>query len=334
MNSSVLASSANDCLDVSVISWRYSQIWQASLLPLLLIYETGHAAFYSRFTAKSLAHSADEGRLAGNQSSIPSMESSAVSTKVRLTDRGLAGDLEKGVQTRLSIIVPVANEAPLIRPFLQHLRDRAPGAEIIIADGRSSDGTDRLAARLCDQLVESDRGRAIQMNTGARIAHGDMLWFVHVDAEVPRGCLNEIWRIMDDPNLVGGYFRIRLPQGLIYRLTDNFAHYAGILLRMRCGDHGIFCRRTAFLDIGGFPEVPLMEDVEFFRRLHRLGRVQHSEQRIIVSPRRYKSVGRVRLTLAYGLIATLYIFGLPLSVLARIYRRMCCDASEGSAPEG
>jgi hypothetical protein len=77
-----------------------------------------------------------------------------------------------------------------------------------------------------------------------------------------------------------------------------------------------------------------MEDVEFFRRLHRLGRVQHSEQRILVSPRRYEALGRTRLTLAYGLIATLYAFGIPLSILARIYKRMCCDASEGSASEG
>jgi rSAM/selenodomain-associated transferase 2 len=262
------------------------------------------------------------------------VNSSAALAKKRSRNCHLAGDSEKSVETQISIIVPVFNEASLIRPFLQHLRDRAPRAEIIIADGRSSDGTDRLAAGFCDQLVESERSRGRQMNTGARAASGEILWFVHVDAELPPECLDEIGRIMDDPNVVGGYFRIRLPQGLIYRLTDNFAHYAGILLRMRCGDHGIFCRRTAFLDIGGFPEVPLMEDVEFFRRLHRLGRVRHSEQRIIVSPRRYKSVGRVRLTLAYGLIATLYIFGVPLSALARIYRRMCCDASEGSAPEG
>jgi rSAM/selenodomain-associated transferase 2 len=231
---------------------------------------------------------------------------------------------------QFSIIVPVFNEAPLIRPFLQHLRDRAPGAEIIITDGRSFDGTDRLAAGFCDQLVESDRGRAGQMNAGARIARGEILWFVHVDAEVPPGCLNEIWRIMEDPNVVGGYFRIRLPRHFVYRLTDSFAHYAGILLRMRCGDHGIFCRRTAFLDIGGFPEVPLMEDVEFFRRLRCSGHVKHSQRRILVSPRRYEALGPARLTLAYGFIATLYVFGVPLSVLARIYNRMCSDGSQGA----
>jgi len=225
---------------------------------------------------------------------------------------------------KLSIIVPVFNEARLLRPFLARLRERAPAAEIMVADGGSSDGTADLATGFCDQLVVSKRNRAVQMNAGARAAHGDILWFVHVDAEVPWGCLEEIECIMDDPNVAGGFFRIRLPQAFIYRLTDNFAHYAGLLLRMRCGDHGIFCRRTAFLDIGGFPEVPLMEDVEFFRQLRRHGRVIYSRKRIMASPRRYETIGRVRLTLAYGFIAMLYVFGIPLSKLASIYQRTCC----------
>jgi rSAM/selenodomain-associated transferase 2 len=260
------------------------------------------------------------------------MEPSTVSTKARSRDPERFRGLEKSVRTQFSIIVPVFNEAPLIRSFLQHLRQRAPGAEIIVADGGSSDGTSRLAAGLCDQLVESDRSRAMQMNAGARVAHGDILWFVHVDAEVPRECLGEIECILGNPKVVGGYFRIRLPRGLVYRLTDSFAHYAGIVLRMRCGDHGLFCRRTVFFDIGGFPEVPLMEDVEFFRRLRRSGRVMYSKKRILLSPRRYDAVGRTRLTLAYGLIATLYVFGVSLSVLARIYNRMCCNACKVTAP--
>lgn len=224
----------------------------------------------------------------------------------------------------VSIIIPVFNEAPLLRPFLAHLRERATGAEIIVADGGSSDGTVDVALESCDQLVASERNRAIQMNAGALAAHGDILWFVHVDAEVPWGCLDEIERILVDPKVAGGYFRIQLPRGHIYRLTDCFAHYAGIVLRMRCGDHGIFCRRTAFLDIGGFPEVPLMEDVEFFRQLQRSGRVIYSRKRILPNPRRYETIGRLRLTLAYGFIATLYNFGIPLPKLASIYKRTCC----------
>jgi rSAM/selenodomain-associated transferase 2 len=229
----------------------------------------------------------------------------------------------------VSIIVPVLNEAPLLRSFLAHLRERATGAEIVVADGGSSDGTVELVRDSCDQLVVSERSRAIQMNTGARAARGDILWFVHVDAEVPWGCLAEIKRIMDDPKVAGGFFRIRLPQNLVYRLTDTFAHYAGLLLQMRCGDHGIFCRRTAFLDVGGFPEVPLMEDVEFFRLLRRRGRVIWSQKRILASPRRYEIIGSVRLTLAYGLIAALYVFGIPLKKLASIYKRTCCTHFSG-----
>jgi rSAM/selenodomain-associated transferase 2 len=229
----------------------------------------------------------------------------------------------------VSIIVPVLNEAPLLRSFLAHLRERATGAEIVVADGGSSDGTVELVRDSCDQLVVSERSRAIQMNTGARAARGDILWFVHVDAEVPWGCLAEIKRIMDDPKVAGGFFRIRLPQNLVYRFTDTFAHYAGLLLQMRCGDHGIFCRRTAFLDVGGFPEVPLMEDVEFFRLLRRRGRVIWSQKRILASPRRYEIIGSVRLTLAYGLIAALYVFGIPLKKLASIYKRTCCTHFSG-----
>jgi rSAM/selenodomain-associated transferase 2 len=225
---------------------------------------------------------------------------------------------------QVSIIVPVFNEAPLIRPFLRQLRERAAGAEIIVAEGGSTDGTADLASAFCDQLVLSKRNRAIQMNAGAGVARGDILWFVHIDAEIPCGCLEEIEGIMDDPNVAGGFFRIRLPQNLVYRLTDSFAHYAGILLRMRCGDHGIFCRRTVFVDVGGFPEVPLMEDVEFFRRLQRRGRVTCSQKRILASPRRYETIGPVRLTLAYGFIAALYVLGIPLKKLASIYKRTCC----------
>ena len=224
----------------------------------------------------------------------------------------------------VSIIVPVLNEAPLLRSFLAHLRERATGAEIVVADGGSSDGTVELVRHSCDQLVVSERSRAIQMNTGARTAHGDILWFVHVDAKVPWGSLQEIEQIMNDPRVAGGFFRIRLPQSPIYRLTDSFAHYAGIVLRMRCGDHGIFCRRTAFVEVGGFPEVPLMEDVEFFRRLRHHGRVVYSRKRILASPRRYETIGPVRLTLAYGLIAALYGVGVPLEKLASIYKLMCC----------
>src|SRR5215469_5205614 len=233
---------------------------------------------------------------------------------------------------QVSIIIPVLNEAALIRPFLSNLRDRTRGAEIIVVDGASTDGTDQLAEGFCDQSIRSgERSRARQMNLGVDAAHGDVFWFLHADAKVPLESLNEIGRIMRDPKVCGGFFRIRLPSApAVYRLTDSFAHYAGLMLRMRCGDHGIFCRRTAFVDAGGFPDVPLMEDVEFFRRLRRCGRIVHSNKRIRASPRRYEAVGPLRLTLAYGFIAGLYVLRVRLSALAQIYQRTCCAGEPGS----
>ncbi|HET9418170.1 MAG TPA: TIGR04283 family arsenosugar biosynthesis glycosyltransferase [Chthoniobacterales bacterium] len=239
--------------------------------------------------------------------------------------KALSGMDERRSSTDVSIVVPVLNEAALIRQFLMHLRERAPGAEIIVVDGGSTDTTAKIAEESGARVMHARRNRAVQMNAGAQIARGDILWFLHVDLTVPAGCLDQIACSLADPKTVGGFFRIRLPRpGFIYRLTDEFAHYAGILLRMRCGDHGFFCRRRDFFALGGFPEVPLMEDVAFFRLLRRRGHVCVSKTRIVANDRRYQVVGPTRLTFAYGLIGLLYIFGASLSFLSRIYDRLCC----------
>lgn len=241
----------------------------------------------------------------------------------------MSADVRRGL---ISIIVPVRNEAQLIRPFLIHLRERAPDGEIIVVDGGSTNATREIACDLCDQFLSANRGRAVQMNAGARAASGDTFWFLHADSEVPRGCLDEIVSALRDPSTVGGFFRIRLPHDrVVYRLTDSFAHYAGKVLRIRCGDHGFFCRREIFEKLGGFPDVPLMEDVEFFRALHRMGRVCVVNARLIANPRRYEQIGPAKLTMAYGLIATLYAVGVPLRILAAIYRRACSISESENA---
>src|SRR5258708_40011449 len=101
---------------------------------------------------------------------------------------------------QVSIIIPVFNEAPLIRPFLSNLRERTRGAEIIVVDGASTDGTDELAQGFCDQVIRSgERSRARQMNVGADAAGGDIFWFLHADSNRPLESLHEIGPIMRDP---------------------------------------------------------------------------------------------------------------------------------------
>jgi rSAM/selenodomain-associated transferase 2 len=223
---------------------------------------------------------------------------------------------------RVSIIIPVLNEATLITPFLRHLRKRAPEAELIVVDGGSTDETTALAGPWCDRLVVSKRGRAEQLNSGASAARGSVLWFLHVDSRVPEGCLDEIRTALEAPDAVGGYFRIQLPQThAIYRLTDGVAHYTGMVLRIRCGDHGFFCRSNVFFQSGGFPHVPLMEDVKFLRKMHSFGRVRVVHRRLQTSARRYEQFGRARVTLIYGLIAVMYASRVPLPLLAAIYAK-------------
>ena len=229
-----------------------------------------------------------------------------------------------GVAKPVSIIVPVLNEAKLVANFVQNVRQVAPGVEIIVADGHSCDGTAEIARELADRVVITQAGRAVQMNAGAQAATGDILWFLHVDAQAPPECVENIVHALCDERVAGGYFRIRLPRKeLIFRATDTLAHYLGLLFRMRCGDHGFFCRRDLFFALGGFPEAPLMEDVEFYRALCRRGRVQVIRSRLVISPRRYEKRGPYRVTAAYTLIAVLFLFGMSRDCLWRLYRRLC-----------
>ena len=228
----------------------------------------------------------------------------------------------------ISIVVPVLNEAALIRESLTGFRERAPKAEIIVVDGTSSDGTTELATGLCDQLLQTAPGRAGQLNAGARAARGEVLWFLHVDATTPAVAIAEIESALKNPEIIGGFFRMRFPrEDFIYRFSDCLAHYAGLLLRIRYGDHGFFCRREIFDKIGGFPKVPLMEDADFFRKLRGAGRIAVIRQRIVVNPRRYEEIGPGRLTLAYGLIGLLYLFHARRRLLQKIYLRTCCRSS-------
>ena len=223
----------------------------------------------------------------------------------------------------VSIVVPVLNEAAVIRGFLQHLRATVPSAEIIVVDGGSVDGTSELSADLANRVLFVPPGRGKQMNAGAVVARGEVLWFLHADTIVPDNALGEIAKVLGDESNVGGCFRLRLPgHEWIYRVSDSLGNIGVHVFGFALGNHGIFCRRQAFLEAGRFPEIPLMEDAECYCALRRLGRMVQLSSVIVGSPRRYEQLGPYRTTFYYTFILGLYVAGARISTLTSVYRRL------------
>jgi rSAM/selenodomain-associated transferase 2 len=223
---------------------------------------------------------------------------------------------------RLSIIVPVLNEAAIIESFLEHLGVEAPDAEVIVVDGGSTDETAARAGRRA-RVIGSARGRGCQMNAGAAAAAGDALWFLHADSRLPAGATAAIAGALRAPGTAGGCFRLRIPERhLLYRWNDRAGNLGVDLFRMACGDHGIFVRRAVFEAVGGYPDVPLLEDVAFYRRARACGRMRQLRPAITTSPRRWQQNGLYRTTFLYTAILALYRCGAPLSWLQQLHARL------------
>jgi rSAM/selenodomain-associated transferase 2 len=222
----------------------------------------------------------------------------------------------------LSVIVPVLNEQRLLANFLQDLRGLGPGLEVIVVDGGSSDQTVSIAERLADRVMTAPRGRAKQMNAGAQIACGEALWFLHADSEPPANAVEQISGLLADTKFAGGCFRLRYPRReWIYRVSDALGNLGVIVFGFALGDHGIFCRRSNFVSAGAYPDVPILEDAELYRRLKRTGKMRQLPESIVSDPRTFEKCGRYRTTAVYFLILALYVVGLPIPGLHRIYRR-------------
>jgi rSAM/selenodomain-associated transferase 2 len=218
----------------------------------------------------------------------------------------------------VSIIIPTLNEAACLPCTLQSLRALKP-REIIVADGGSSDETRRLAGA-ADQLVTAPRGRAVQMNAGAAEASGDVLLFLHADCTLEEGALVEAERILDQPGVCAGCFRMTVTApGLLYRLIDASASARVRLTGLAYGDQGLFLRRGCFVQLGGFPALPFMEDLFFSRQLRRRGRVVVARSRVFVSPRRWQRAGLIRQSLRNWAFTALVAGGVPPERLASFY---------------
>lgn len=218
--------------------------------------------------------------------------------------------------SRLSVIVPTFDEAQGIGAALAALAPlRSRGHQVIVADGRSSDGTPRLALPLCDRVVQSARGRALQMNAGARAATGDALLFLHADTRLPIDADREVLAALRMARW--GRFDVEI-EGR-HRLLKVVACAMNLRSRVTgiaTGDQAIFVRREAF---AGFPEIALMEDIAFSTAMKRAGRPACLSSRVVTSGRRWESRGVLRTIVLMWRLRLLYFLGAAPEDLARRY---------------
>lgn len=212
------------------------------------------------------------------------------------------------------------NEERVIGATLDAVRLGAPGAEIIVADGGSTDLSIEIAAARGARILAAARGRARQMNAGAAAAHGDALVFVHADTLVPVTFASDIASALADPQVVGGRFDIELDESsLASRALGKLISMRSRMMRSATGDQAIFVRRELFKTLGGFLEIDLCEDVDFSRRLKRRGHVACVRSHVVTSARRWRQNGMLRTILKMWLIKSLFLAGISPARLHRYY---------------
>lgn len=222
---------------------------------------------------------------------------------------------------RLSIIIPTLNEAAGIDAALAALDPlRARGHEVIVVDGGSTDATAALAEPRADQVIAVDRGRARQMNAGARQSRGETLLFLHADTRLPADADVLVDRALGERGRAWGRFDVRIDGrhpllGVVARMMNLRSRLTGVAT----GDQAMFVRRAAFDAVGGFPQIALMEDVALSRALARVSRPACLRERVVTSGRRWEARGVVRTIVLMWWLRVRYLLGASPDSLARIY---------------
>jgi rSAM/selenodomain-associated transferase 2 len=225
--------------------------------------------------------------------------------------------------TPLSVVVPALREGSRIGRGLALLAPlRARGCEVIVVDGGSGDGTLETAAPLADQVLVAGPGRALQMNAGAARARGDVLLFLHADCELPPDADRLVVQGLADSRRAWGRFDVRLSGAHpLLRTVERAMNLRSRLTGICTGDQGIFVRREAFRRIGGFPPIPLMEDIALSRTLKRVGPPLCLAAPILASSRRWERDGVLRTVLLMWRLRLLYFLGADPARLASVYEQ-------------
>jgi rSAM/selenodomain-associated transferase 2 len=222
---------------------------------------------------------------------------------------------------KVSVIIPILNEAKVLDKTLSQLQSELGPHELIIVDGGSTDNSVRIAEKY-GKVVISERGRAKQLNTGAAAATGDILLFLHADIWLGPGALAAVESALSS-GYIGGGFRQKIDgKSPLYRMIEIAGNIRGKYLKVFYGDSGIFLARADFEKTGGFPDIPILEEMEFSKGLRKLGKTTLVTPCIHLSARRWETRGIVRTTLNNWLITLLYFLKFSPVQLAKLYRHI------------
>ncbi|MEP7177517.1 MAG: TIGR04283 family arsenosugar biosynthesis glycosyltransferase [Pseudonocardiales bacterium] len=219
----------------------------------------------------------------------------------------------------ISIIVPVLNEQALIAAAVQRLRRDFAECELLVVDGGSTDATIEHVAPHA-RVIRTAAGRALQMNEGARHTSGDVLWFVHADTVISPSALGQIRAALTDPGVVGGGLTLLFDArsaGLDYLACTS--NQRARRLHWIFGDQAMFVRRDVFDAVGGFPVLPVMEDLELSRQLHHHGRLVVLPASSTASARRILAHGTWRMVIFMQYLKALHFAGVSPQRIARRY---------------
>ena len=225
------------------------------------------------------------------------------------------------MSTKLSVVIPCLNEGDGVEKFLRDLQYlRHQGHQLILVDGGSEPPISTSIASYVDRLLISPPGRAVQMNSGAAIASGDLLWFLHADSQIKPGIESAMLTIPQTGSL-WGRFDVRLSgKHPLLRVVEWMMNWRSRITAIVTGDQGLFVQKKLFEKVGGFPQQPLMEDIEISRRLKRIAAPKCLHERLTASSRRWESGGIVSTILLMWGLRFAYWLGVTPTRLAVLYR--------------